>query len=399
MDSWSYGRTFFLANSDTFDENRKAIAGFEQRLSNELENDDLLIPNLAAKSNGFSSVSMSKVVPSNLLQEKDEEEEEKEQNRSPSSSKFSSQDLSRIDFKVRRFLDYGNDDTSALPAKKLRALNSCSLKPLCQVYDCNMDLSSCKDYHKRHRVCEIHSKTSMVIVNGIEQRFCQQCSRFHFLSEFDDGKRSCRRRLAGHNERRRKPSFYFLPNKRHNLIRNSQESFPGNLLYRVIDEHDHRRLVSFKDEPTCSMFPAIGQNSSRVYESKPEIYSPEASGISSIWDLHEAAASRSSTRALSLLSSQSQQHFPDITNTIFSIAQPNQNLNHSPINSHQMEPLWTDPEKISSGSGSSSCTIKRSSTVDLLQLSSHLQRIEQQQRNFTDEVKQEYKELYFPSSS
>lgn len=29
--------------------------------------------------------------------------------------------------------------------------------------------------------------------------------RFHQLTEFDQGKRSCRRRLAGHNERRRKP--------------------------------------------------------------------------------------------------------------------------------------------------------------------------------------------------
>lgn len=29
-------------------------------------------------------------------------------------------------------------------------------------------------------------------------------SRFHLLSEFDEGKRSCRRRLAGHNKRRRK---------------------------------------------------------------------------------------------------------------------------------------------------------------------------------------------------
>lgn len=28
--------------------------------------------------------------------------------------------------------------------------------------------------------------------------------RFHPVSEFDDSKRSCRRRLAGHNERRRK---------------------------------------------------------------------------------------------------------------------------------------------------------------------------------------------------
>ncbi|KAA3475384.1 Squamosa promoter-binding-like protein 7 [Gossypium australe] len=30
--------------------------------------------------------------------------------------------------------------------------------------------------------------------------------RFHVVSEFDDSKRSCRRRLAGHNERRRKGS-------------------------------------------------------------------------------------------------------------------------------------------------------------------------------------------------
>jgi hypothetical protein len=30
-------------------------------------------------------------------------------------------------------------------------------------------------------------------------------NRFHFLSEFDDGKRSCRKRLADHHRRRRKP--------------------------------------------------------------------------------------------------------------------------------------------------------------------------------------------------
>lgn len=31
--------------------------------------------------------------------------------------------------------------------------------------------------------------------------------RFHILAEFDDGKRSCRKRLAGHNKRRRKPQL------------------------------------------------------------------------------------------------------------------------------------------------------------------------------------------------
>ncbi|XP_073306356.1 squamosa promoter-binding-like protein 6 [Primulina huaijiensis] len=79
--------------------------------------------------------------------------------------------------------------------------------PVCQVLDCNKDLSSSKDYHKRHRVCDLHSKTAVVIVNGLQQRFCQQCSRFHLLPEFDKGKRSCRKRLAGHNQRRRKPQL------------------------------------------------------------------------------------------------------------------------------------------------------------------------------------------------
>ncbi|PWA80696.1 Squamosa promoter-binding protein [Artemisia annua] len=60
---------------------------------------------------------------------------------------------------------------------------------------------------KRHKVCEVHAKAPIVVTNGCQQRFCQQCSRFHDLSEFDDAKRSCRRRLAGHNERRRKTTY------------------------------------------------------------------------------------------------------------------------------------------------------------------------------------------------
>ncbi|KAL6145304.1 hypothetical protein ACLB2K_055992 [Fragaria x ananassa] len=77
--------------------------------------------------------------------------------------------------------------------------------PRCQVEGCNVDLSDVKAYYSRHKVCAMHSKTPTVVVAGLEQRFCQQCSRFHQLPEFDQGKRSCRRRLAGHNERRRKP--------------------------------------------------------------------------------------------------------------------------------------------------------------------------------------------------
>ncbi|CAM8981437.1 unnamed protein product [Rhodiola kirilowii] len=76
--------------------------------------------------------------------------------------------------------------------------------PRCQAESCAADLSNAKHYHRRHKVCEFHSKAATVIAGGLTQRFCQQCSRFHVLTEFDNGKRSCRKRLADHNRRRRK---------------------------------------------------------------------------------------------------------------------------------------------------------------------------------------------------
>ncbi|GER39303.1 squamosa promoter-binding protein [Striga asiatica] len=91
------------------------------------------------------------------------------------------------------------------PNKRVRSGSPGSINhPMCQVDDCEEDLSTAKDYHRRHKVCEVHSKASKALVGKHMQRFCQQCSRFHPLSEFDEGKRSCRRRLAGHNRRRRK---------------------------------------------------------------------------------------------------------------------------------------------------------------------------------------------------
>ncbi|KAE8075964.1 hypothetical protein FH972_014642 [Carpinus fangiana] len=79
-------------------------------------------------------------------------------------------------------------------------------KRCCQAEKCKADLTEAKPYHRRHKVCEYHAKEQVVLVGGMRQRFCQQCSRFHEVSEFDETKRSCRRRLAGHNERRRKNS-------------------------------------------------------------------------------------------------------------------------------------------------------------------------------------------------
>ncbi|KAH1098069.1 hypothetical protein J1N35_014990 [Gossypium stocksii] len=94
---------------------------------------------------------------------------------------------------------------SSASFKRARPPGSGNQVPSCLVDGCTADLSKCRDYHRRHKVCEVHSKTPKVSIRGQEQRFCQQCSRFHSLVEFDEGKRSCRKRLDGHNRRRRKP--------------------------------------------------------------------------------------------------------------------------------------------------------------------------------------------------
>ncbi|RWW63001.1 hypothetical protein BHE74_00029879 [Ensete ventricosum] len=50
--------------------------------------------------------------------------------------------------------------------------------PRCQAEGCKVDLSGAKHYHRRHKVCEFHSKATVVIAHGLQQRFCQQCSRY-----------------------------------------------------------------------------------------------------------------------------------------------------------------------------------------------------------------------------
>ncbi|KAK9147126.1 hypothetical protein Sjap_007029 [Stephania japonica] len=100
--------------------------------------------------------------------------------------------------------EFGNNWDGKNGKKSKVASGSVSNRSVCQVENCGADLTNAKDYHRRHKVCEMHSKASKALVANVMQRFCQQCSRFHVLQEFDEGKRSCRRRLAGHNRRRRK---------------------------------------------------------------------------------------------------------------------------------------------------------------------------------------------------
>ncbi|XP_042478585.1 squamosa promoter-binding-like protein 16 [Macadamia integrifolia] len=144
-----------------------------------------------------------------------------------------------VDLKLGRLGDFGDGSVdklkeqristmvSASPSsssKRARAPNNANQMASCLVEGCTSDLSNCRDYHRRHKVCEVHSKTPTVMVGGQAQRFCQQCSRFHVLAEFDEVKRSCRKRLDGHNRRRRKPQPESHPMNSGSFFSNHQGS-------------------------------------------------------------------------------------------------------------------------------------------------------------------------------
>ncbi|TYG76467.1 hypothetical protein ES288_D03G127400v1 [Gossypium darwinii] len=250
MESWSYvsgenGSESDAANSasDSFVRNRNAFMNLEFKGPYSFSNNMIVSGQQTIESHGFGELgygeligkqltngSIGDVLSSKVSEARTENpilatlntlsvDDESSSMLSSSVVDSNSRDSLLIDLKLGRFPDYIDGQSSSLsigdpilsscesstPPKRVRAAGANSHTAYCQVYGCNKDLTSSKDYHKRHKVCEAHSKTEKVIVNGIEQRFCQQCSRFHLLAEFDDGKRSCRKRLAGHNERRRKP--------------------------------------------------------------------------------------------------------------------------------------------------------------------------------------------------
>ncbi|KAJ0962246.1 hypothetical protein J5N97_030074 [Dioscorea zingiberensis] len=121
---------------------------------------------------------------------------------------FPSVGVGRIGLNLGHRTYFSSGDAAAIDRLFARSRGLYALAhqpPRCQAEGCKADLSGAKHYHRRHKVCEFHSKATVVIAGGLQQRFCQQCSRFHVLSEFDEAKRSCRKRLADHNRRRRKP--------------------------------------------------------------------------------------------------------------------------------------------------------------------------------------------------
>ncbi|KAK7359652.1 hypothetical protein VNO77_01614 [Canavalia gladiata] len=95
-------------------------------------------------------------------------------------------------------------EDDGLPGKKRARTARASASARCQVPGCEVDISELKGYHRRHRVCLRCANATTVLLHGESKRYCQQCGKFHVLSDFDEGKRSCRRKLERHNTRRRR---------------------------------------------------------------------------------------------------------------------------------------------------------------------------------------------------
>ena len=94
-----------------------------------------------------------------------------------SSSSSSSSSSSIITKRGRPYFSAGDVGGGFVGPSTLADVASPTTVPRCQVEGCHVALVNAKEYHRRHKVCEVHSKAPKVVVLGIEQRFCQQCSR------------------------------------------------------------------------------------------------------------------------------------------------------------------------------------------------------------------------------
>lgn len=79
--------------------------------------------------------------------------------------------------------------------------NNQKKRTICRVEGCTVILAEQKAFNLRVGVCSTHMQADSVAIDGVPNRFCQKCFKFHILSMFDGMKRSCRSSLERHRER------------------------------------------------------------------------------------------------------------------------------------------------------------------------------------------------------
>ncbi|KAL2559422.1 Squamosa promoter-binding-like protein 6 [Forsythia ovata] len=284
---------------------------------------------------------------------------------------------------------------SLLPAKRSRNTNLQMQMPVCQVYGCNKDLSSSKDYHKRHKVCDVHSKTAVVIVNGTEQRFCQQCSRFHMLAEFDEGKRSCRERLADHNKRRRKlqvdTHLGLLGTNLSTTSFHFSGILPGGFFSQQSDEPNNSYSKRIKFEGKPNQISQLAMPMKFWKSCAKSLQYPSKNCLDSPLSIQELPQGSNSGCALSFLSYQSHSLLSNSAGIPKAFPLIFEENNHANCRMDQTSAnrmgVGFEIQSDELSQESNALTAKNyhspevAETVDLLELSFHLQRVEQQRHS------------------
>ncbi|CAM6084811.1 unnamed protein product [Calypogeia fissa] len=171
-----------------------------------------------------------------------------------------------------------DDDDSGVSRKRSKPV------PRCQVAACGAELTDLKGYHQRHRVCLRCAHATRVILRDQPHRYCQQCGKFHPICDFDEGKRSCRRKLEKHNNRRRrKAGEDSLPASEYGDTDTLNEGSPRDgTKGDVLSEGEVKDCVakpSFDAEDTC-LTPAILPGISSEKSSIVNVKVSETSGFS-----------------------------------------------------------------------------------------------------------------------
>ncbi|XP_068659639.1 squamosa promoter-binding-like protein 7 [Aristolochia californica] len=199
-------------------------------------------------------------------------------------------------------LDEKDEEEEGIGRKRVRTA-SATATFRCQVPGCEADISELKGYHRRHRVCLNCANASSVVLDGEQKRYCQQCGKFHLLPDFDEGKRSCRRKLERHNNRRRRKSA--------DVKSAVEKELPGNLPADVSCDtevaKDVETVLASEDEQgsPLSSLPHLHNNSGTSFSVSPKAQKEEGkvnskSGLSpSICDNKFAYSSMCPTGRLS----------------------------------------------------------------------------------------------------
>lgn len=99
-------------------------------------------------------------------------------------------------------MDTTNDEHAMHISERLPQAHPTQPGVMCQVPGCGTDLSLNKPYYQRRKMCREHHNATVITINNIDSRFCQQCGVLHSVTMFDGAKRSCMAALERRSARR-----------------------------------------------------------------------------------------------------------------------------------------------------------------------------------------------------